>query len=132
MVKMVHGKRGGGGGGISAVLLETFSGEEGGELMFGYFARGYAVRRSTSSSRRACGGDWRMWDGWRSSAGKGATELDVVDDVTAFIAYCCVVRGNRYGTTTGKQRLGMTLLLGLFRVKAARKGIQRARVGTGS
>ena len=66
-----------------------------------------------------------------------ASELEVVDELAEYMAYCCAVRGNRDSTVAGKlvavnffheQWMGKSLSLNHFRIKAVKVGIQRAHV----
>lgn len=81
-----------------------------------------------------------MWLGWRNNIGKGywlqegALERELVERLTAFMTYCCTLRGNKEETTMGNvqavnfypdQWMGLLLPLDHFRVKAARQGIMR-------
>ena len=58
------------------------------------FARGYAVSRIASSFWGPYERGWKICIGWRSSVRKWhslekeVTELEVVEDATAFMAYC--------------------------------------------
>ena len=45
---------------------------------------------------------------WRSAVGKeswlemGRPQMELVDELTEFMAYCCAVRKNKEGTMSGK------------------------------
>ena len=84
---------------------------------------------------------------WRNKIGKGCRlkegvlERELVDELTAFMTYGCAVRGNKKGTTMGEvqavnfyheQWMGLSLILGHFRVKAVRQGIRRAHAEVGN
>lgn len=62
---------------------------------------GYAAGRVARSSRRSYEGGWRMRLGWKNSIRKwcwlkeGASEIELVDELTAFMAYCSAVQGGQ-------------------------------------
>lgn len=67
------------------------------KLVFGGFARGYAIGRVAQSR-------WRVWLGWRNSLRKGCwlgeeiSEMERIDDLTASVAYCCEIRRSKEET----------------------------------
>ena len=67
-----------------------------------------------------------------------AFELDVVDELAEYMAYCCAIRGNRETTVAGKlvavnffreEWVGRTLLLNHFHIKAVEEGKNRRTRG---
>ena len=67
-----------------------------------------------------------------------AFELDVVDELAEYMAYCCAIRGNRETTVAGKlvtvnffheQWVGRTLLSNYFQIKAVKEGKKRRTRG---
>ena len=84
---------------------------------------------------------WREWGGKRCWLAATASELEVVDDLVKYVAYCCAVRGNRESTVAGKlvavnffhqQWMGRSLPLNHSRIKAVKEGIKRAHVEGGT
>lgn len=87
-----------------------------------------------------------MWLGCGNNIDKGCRlkereSEELVDELTAFMAYCCTVRGNNEGTMMGKlqavtfyheQWVGLSRPLGHFRVKAVRQGIQKVHTKVGN
>lgn len=61
--------RGGGGNSkeVEKGVLGACVGGEGGELMFGDFASGYAAGRNCAIVSESFGRGWRIWFGWRNS-----------------------------------------------------------------
>ena len=111
--------------------------------MFRDLARGYAFGRVAESTPRAYQGAWRQWVKWREWRGRScwlettASELEVVDELAEYMAYCCAVRENRESPVAGKlvainffheQWMEKTLPLNHFRIKAVKEGIKRAHV----
>ena len=76
--------------------------------MFRDLARGYAFGSVAVSTRGAYRGAWRQWVKWRELRGRScwleatAPELEVVDELAEYMAYCCAVRGNRESTVAWK------------------------------
>ena len=67
-----------------------------------------------------------------------ASDLEVVDELAEYVAYCCAVRGNRESTVAGKlvavkffheQWMGKMLPLNDFRIKAVKKRNQKGSRG---
>ena len=67
--------------------------------------------------------------------------MELVDELTVFMAYCCAVRGNKEGSIMGKRQavnfyheqwMSLSLPLGHIRVKAGRQGIKRIHVEDGN
>ena len=80
---------------------------------------------------------WREWRGRSCWLEVTASELEVVDELAEYVAYCCAVRGNRESTVVGKlvavnffheQWMGKSLPRNHFRIKAVKEGINRAPV----